>query len=205
MDSLLCVDRPVVSPAHPALHAGGVRRVVVHDHSSGARQVRHGLRGLAKRLATRLPWVAADAVVAVSEYVAERQRTAGRVPAGRTQAVPNPVSIPETIRPAAEVRASLGLSPGRRLVAAAGRLTPEKGFGDLIAAAEALPPDAMRSSPRPASECARPRSPGTTGGGRDPRSQGEQLTPVQELLGAQRLIDGSVNPGGDPPWTGMTS
>jgi glycosyltransferase involved in cell wall biosynthesis len=136
------IDRPVVSPAYAALHAAGVRRVVVHDHSSGSRSVRHGLRGLAKSLATRLPWAAADAVMAVSEYVADRQRIAGRVPAGRVQVVPNPVSVPEALRPAAEVRASLGLSPGRRLVATSGRLTPEKGFADLIAAADALPPDA---------------------------------------------------------------
>jgi glycosyltransferase involved in cell wall biosynthesis len=135
------IDRPVVSPAYAALHAAGVRRVIVHDHSSGSRQVRHGLRGLAKCLATRVPWAAADAVVAVSEYVAARQRTAGRVPAERIQVVPNPVSVPDAVRPAAEVRASLGLAPGRRLVAAAGRLTPEKGFADLIAAADALPPD----------------------------------------------------------------
>ncbi len=135
------IDRPVVSPAYAVLHAAGVRRVVVHDHSSGSRDVRHGLRGLAKGLLTRLPWAAADAVVAVSEYVAERQRTAGRVPAGRIHVVPNPVSVPEAVRPTAEARASLGLAPGRRLVAAAGRLTPEKGFADLIAAADALPPD----------------------------------------------------------------
>jgi glycosyltransferase involved in cell wall biosynthesis len=135
------IDRPVVSPAYAALHAAGVRRVVVHDHTSGSRSVRHGLRGLAKSLATRLPWAAADAVMAVSEYVADRQRKAGRVPAGRVQVVPNPVSVPEALRPAAEVRESLGLSPGRRLVATSGRLTPEKGFADLIAAADALPPD----------------------------------------------------------------
>ena len=135
------IDRPVFSLAYAALHAAGVRRVVVHDHSSGSRPVHHGPRGLAQRLATRLPWATADAVVAVSEYVGGRQRTAGRVPAGRIHVVPNPVWVPDAVRPAAEVRASLGLAPGRRLVAAAGRLTPEKGFADLIAAADALPPD----------------------------------------------------------------
>src|SRR5262249_2876077 len=129
------------SPAYAALHAAGVRRVVVHDHSSGSRGVRHGLRGLGKRVVTRLPWAAADTVVAVSEYVAERQRVAGRGPAARIQGIPNPVSVPDAVRPVAEVRASLGLRPGRRLVAAAGRLTPEKGFADLIAAADALPSD----------------------------------------------------------------
>jgi hypothetical protein len=135
------VDRPVVSPAYALLHGAGVRRVVVHDHSSGARRVRHGLRGLAKRLATRLPWASADAVIAVSDYVGERQRTAGGVPADRIHVVPNPVSVPGTVRPRGEVRAALGLRPGRRLVAAAGRLTVEKGFADLLAAADSLPDD----------------------------------------------------------------
>lgn len=135
------IDRPVVSPTYAVLHAAGVRQVVVHDHSSGARTVPRGLRGFAKRLATRLPWAVADAVVAVSEYVALRQRTAGAVPRARIHVVPNPVTIPEKVRPAAEVRASLGLEPGRRLVAAAGRLTPEKGFLDLLQAADALPSD----------------------------------------------------------------
>ena len=135
------VDRAVVSPAYALLHAAGVRRVVVHDHSSGSLPVRHGLRGLAKCLATRLPWAAADAVVAVSGYVGERQRVAGCVPPERIHVVPNPVSIPTTVRPVAEVRAALGLAPGRRLVAAAGRLTPVKGFADLLDAADALPPD----------------------------------------------------------------
>ena len=135
------VDRAVVSPAYALLHAAGVRRVVVHDHSSGSLPVRHGLRGLARCLATRLPWAAADAVVAVSGYVGERQRVAGCVPPERIHVVPNPVSIPTTVRPVAEVRAALGLAPGRRLVAAAGRLTPVKGFADLLDAADALPPD----------------------------------------------------------------
>jgi glycosyltransferase involved in cell wall biosynthesis len=135
------VDRPVVSPAYAALHAAGVQRVVVHDHASGFRPVRHGLRGVAKRLATRIPWAAADAVVAVSAYVADRQRVAGGVPPERVHLVPNPVSVPATVRPAAETRAALGLAPGRRLVTAAGRLTEVKGFADLLAAADALPPD----------------------------------------------------------------
>jgi len=135
------VDRPVVWPPYALLHAAGARLVLVHDHSSGARPVRAGLRGFAKQIATRVPWASADAVVAVSEYVARRQRTAGAVPASRIRVVPNPVTIPETPSPATEVRSTLGLEPGRRLVAAAGRLTPEKGFEDLLRAADALPPD----------------------------------------------------------------
>jgi glycosyltransferase involved in cell wall biosynthesis len=56
--------------------------------------------------------------------------------------IPNPVSVPRaTTRPAAEIRAALGLATGRRMVAAAGRLTAVKGFGDLLDAADALPED----------------------------------------------------------------
>jgi len=74
------VDRPVVSPAYALLHGAGVRRVVVHDHSSGTRQVRHGVRGLAKRLATRLPWAAADAVIdELNRQLAERIAPLGNV------------------------------------------------------------------------------------------------------------------------------
>jgi glycosyltransferase involved in cell wall biosynthesis len=135
------VDRPVVSPAYALLHTAGARRVLVHDHSSGARPVRRGVRRLLQQIATRVPWASADVVVAVSEYVARRQRTAGAVPPDRVHTVPNPVSAPGPLRPPAEVRAALGLSPERRLVAAAGRLTPEKGFEDLVKAADALPPD----------------------------------------------------------------
>jgi len=134
------VDRPVVSLAHAVLHAAGVRRVVVHDHSSGGRQLPRGLRRMARQIATRVPWVAADAVVAVSAYVAARQREAGRVPPARIHTVPNPVSIPDRSAPS-ETRSRLGLAPGRRWVAAAGRLTPEKGFADLLEAADALPHD----------------------------------------------------------------
>jgi glycosyltransferase involved in cell wall biosynthesis len=136
------VDRPVVSPAYAALHAAGVRRLVVHDHTSGTRPVPRGLRAAAKELAVRLPWAAADAVVAVSGFVAERQRTTGRVPVERLHVIPNPVSVPRAPgRPAAEVRAMLGLAAGRRMVAAAGRLTAVKGFADLLEAADALPED----------------------------------------------------------------
>ena len=135
------IDRPAVSPAYPALHAAGVRTVLVHDHSSGARPIPPGGRALAKGIASRIPWLAADAVVAVSGYVARRQREAGRVPPGRIHLVPNPVSVPEALPPAAGLRARLGVGPGRRLVAGAGRLTPEKGFADLLAASDALPAD----------------------------------------------------------------
>jgi glycosyltransferase involved in cell wall biosynthesis len=135
------IDQPMVSPAYALLHAAGVRRVIVHDHSSGARPVPRGARRLAKAMAVRLPWVSADLVVAVSHYVAERQRTAGMVPTSRVRLVPNPVSPPAPSRSREVLRAELGILPSRRLVAAAGRLTPEKGFADLLRAADGLPED----------------------------------------------------------------
>jgi glycosyltransferase involved in cell wall biosynthesis len=135
------IDRAVVSPAYALLHAAGVRRVVVHDHASGAWPLPRGAWRFAKAAAARLPWASADVVVAVSDYVAGRQRTAGQVPASRVRVIPNPVSVPAASRPREVLRAELGILPSRRLVAAAGRLTREKGFADLLRAAEALPED----------------------------------------------------------------
>lgn len=135
------IARPIVSPAYALLHAAGVRRVIVHDHSSGAWPVPRGAKRLAKAVATRLPWASADVVVAVSHYVAERQRTAGQVPASRLRLVPNPVSPPTLSRSREVLRAELGIHPSRPLVAAAGRLSSEKGFADLLRATDALPED----------------------------------------------------------------
>jgi glycosyltransferase involved in cell wall biosynthesis len=133
------IDRPVVSPAYALLRAGGVRQIVVHDHSSGARRAARGVRRMAKAIITRLPWASADAVVAVSGYVAERQRTVGQVPARRIRIVPNPVQLPASSLGRDALRTELGIPPGRPVVAAAGRLTPEKGFADLLRAGELLP------------------------------------------------------------------
>src|SRR5712691_7720568 len=52
---LYFVDRPVLHPAYLAFRAAGVRRIIVHDHTSGARARTRGLRRGGKWLLARAP------------------------------------------------------------------------------------------------------------------------------------------------------
>jgi len=66
-------DRPVVSPAYALLRRAGARRMVVYDHTSGARTPPQGPKRLMKWILARTPLVVADTVIGVSDYVAKRQ------------------------------------------------------------------------------------------------------------------------------------
>jgi glycosyltransferase involved in cell wall biosynthesis len=82
-----------------------------------------------------LRWM--DRVVCVSEGQAARVRRAG-APADRTVVIPNAIQAERFAHPNPEYRGRLCEffpSPPRRIVGAAGRLSPEKGFGVLVDAA----------------------------------------------------------------------
>ncbi len=146
--ALYLTDRPPLHWSYPPLRAAtGVRRIVVHDHSSGSRVPPRGARRAAKWLAARAPGFAADAVVAVSDFVARRQLEVGLLPASRVQRVYNAVQLPERGPAPGALRALLKIAPDRPLVACAARCTPEKGLATLLRALELLP------APRPALAC----------------------------------------------------
>src|SRR5690606_27623216 len=71
--ALYLSDRPTWNIAYLAFRCVGVRRIVVHDHTSGEFAPSSGFRGMVKRLSRRLTWAMADQVVAVSEYVRQRK------------------------------------------------------------------------------------------------------------------------------------
>jgi glycosyltransferase involved in cell wall biosynthesis len=132
-------DHSTWSPAYAALHAGGVRRIVVHDHSSGDRSAPSGLRWAAKWALARLPMVTADVVVAVSDYVANRHIRANAIPPQRVVRVWNGLRLPPM--PSVQERplhSALGLDPERPIVACACRAAPEKGVPVLLRAFDQL-------------------------------------------------------------------
>jgi hypothetical protein len=111
-------DRPVRSWTYVLMRMAGVRRIVVHDHTSGARTPPAGLRRLAKRAFRLMPGIEADQVLAVSDYVARRQVEIGLVPAARVTRVWNGIRIPaQGPLDKAGLRAALHLPPDRPIIA----------------------------------------------------------------------------------------
>lgn len=133
--SLYLTDRPVVSLAYAALRAAGVKQIVVHDHSGGLGGAVTGARRMVKWVAARTPWLTSDAVVSVSQFVAERYRAA-LVPPERIHCIPNAVATQR--QRSHSLRAELGIDPQTPLVVAACRATEEKGVEDLLLAFDAL-------------------------------------------------------------------
>src|SRR3954469_12488700 len=82
-------DRPLWSLSYAVLRMVGVRKIIVHDHASGIRSVPRGLRRALKRFLVNLPGVAADVVVAVSDYVAQRDRVVALLPPAKIRRIWN--------------------------------------------------------------------------------------------------------------------
>lgn len=139
VSTIYLTDQPARALGYAAVRAAGVRRVVVHDHASGARSIPRGARRRVKALLGRMPLVVADAVIAVSDYVARRQVESALIPADRVVRVWNGIPVPPPIAAGARpVHDALGLDPARPLVACACRCAPEKGVPTLLRAFDRL-------------------------------------------------------------------
>jgi len=132
---LYLADRPAWSWTYVRLRRAGVRWIIVHDHTSGERNRPRGLKRLIKWLVVRIPGVAADVIVAVSDYVARRQVDIGLIPPARVVRLWHGLSVPEPNQAASvNVRALFGIAPGRPLVMCACRAVPPKGVAHLLRA-----------------------------------------------------------------------
>jgi glycosyltransferase involved in cell wall biosynthesis len=143
-------DHAVRSTAYLRLRRAGVRRVIVHDHSSGERSPAKGPRAFVKWLLARIPGILADDIIAVSDYVARRHTVTGMIPVSRVVRVWNGMTVP----PPGDVSSkplhqAFGVEPGRPIVACACRAAPEKGVPVLLQAFDLVVRRRPRSSPRP--------------------------------------------------------
>ena len=130
VSTLYLTDRPTRHWTYPLLRLAGIGRIVVHDHTSGARTIPRGLKRGIKWLAARVPFYNADLVIAVSEFVANRQRTVTLTPPSRVRRIWNGVPLPPLDGPIERC----GVEPGRPVIFCAGRATPEKGIAGLLRA-----------------------------------------------------------------------
>jgi glycosyltransferase involved in cell wall biosynthesis len=145
---LYLTDRPLWSPWYRSLRSAGVRRIIVHDHTSGVRTVPTGIRRAVKRALVRVPGVAADVVSAVSDFVAERDRAVALIAPESVRRVWNGVDPiqPDSEADRPDVRTLLGLSHDTPVIGCACRAAPEKGVDvlfkafDLVCRTNASPP-----------------------------------------------------------------
>ena len=144
-------DQAAVSPAYLRLRWAGVRRILVHDHTSGERTRPRGLKRAAKWVRARIPGIAADVVVAVSEYVARRQIEVTMFPPSKIVRVWHGmlvVTVEEGIE--RRVREEFAVPHERPLVMCGCRATPEKGVQHLLRAFDRLLQGTSREGLRPA-------------------------------------------------------
>lgn len=139
---LYLADRPAWHPAYAALRLAGIRRIVVHDHTSGSRTRPTGLKRWAKQGRTHLPGTLADRVLAVSDFVARRKMEVDLVPPDRVERVWNSVVIePERADAGvstSDLHAELDVSLDRPIVLCACRASVNKGIDHLLRAFDVL-------------------------------------------------------------------
>ncbi len=141
VDLLYLTDRPARSLTYPLLRSAGIRSILVHDQTSGAGTPPRGIKRLAKWILARLPGMTADTVIAVSDFVACRQKEVAMIPAGRVTRVWNCVAVsPCGEEISRTARRTLGLEREGALVACTCRASVEKGVDHLLRAFDRLGP-----------------------------------------------------------------
>jgi glycosyltransferase involved in cell wall biosynthesis len=105
-----------------------------------SRATRTGLKGWVSNALHR--WISRGAghIIAISDASRRGIEERGESANGNVTTVPNGIAAPDPAKlsPAAEVRASLGIAPGRPLIVCAARLEREKDVASLIAAMPAV-------------------------------------------------------------------
>lgn len=136
-------DRRSWNPAYSLMRLVGVRRIVVHDHTSGERDRLRGLRRAIKRLRVLIPGSLADATIAVSDFVASRTLEVEMIPASRVHRIWNSIEVQPCRRSAArkQLRSAFGLSPDQLVIACAARAFDYKGVDHLMRAFERIEGD----------------------------------------------------------------
>lgn len=132
-------DKPFFSLKYLGLRALGVRRVVVHDHSPGERTTPAGVKCIIKRLVNALPWVTADAMIAVTSYVKNRHIRASCIPPVKSFLATNGI-LPIGRDPAYRYYCHdvFGLPRHAVIVLTTGRASPYKQIDFVIRCADIL-------------------------------------------------------------------
>ena len=144
VDALYLTDRPTWSSRYPRFRLAGVRRIIVHDRTSGARSPRSPFVGWIKRILHRLPWLSADCGIAVSNYVLRRMLTVGGTVPEHTHRVYNGIDLSRfRLADRTLLHRELELPEDARIVFCSGRTQPYKGIQVAIEAVALLRADGV--------------------------------------------------------------
>jgi glycosyltransferase involved in cell wall biosynthesis len=139
--SIRCIyltDRPVFSPKYLACRLAGAKRIVVHDRTSGERQVPGALKRLGKKIVNRTPF-SADLVLAISNYVRSRLISVSCFPPERIVRIWNGVDVRKFFPGKDDyVRDTYRIPRDHKIVFAYSRANGYKGIEVLIRAAARL-------------------------------------------------------------------
>jgi len=132
-------DRTYISWFYLFIRLVGVKKIIIHDHAPGVRNTPIGFKRLLKTLISRVPLLAADAYIAVSEKILERLIIVACLPRRKCSLAQNGIDI-DKISDAmpVDIRKDLRLSDESILIVSTGRLTQYKGIHTIIAAADRL-------------------------------------------------------------------
>ena len=133
-------DQPAWHPAYALMKLAGVRRVIAHDHTSGARTVPQGVKRFMKLALRRaFSFMFADVVLAVSDFVAQRKVEVELVPQQRVRRIWNSVVVPPVnARAKQRLREAFSLNAGEVVVMCACRAAREKGVEHLLKAVDRI-------------------------------------------------------------------
>jgi len=139
IDTLYLTDRETWSPRYLLYRRAGVRRIIVHDRTSGKRSVRaRPIRAL-KRMLHQAGPIAADTFIGVSRFVQQRLIECNGTPAAATCLVYNGIDFDRFNATATmDLHSLAGLHESTPIVFCSGRVAEYKGFQTVVEAASIL-------------------------------------------------------------------
>ena len=143
-------DRAACSFFYPLLRLAGVRSIVVHDHTSGERALRHPVFQKAKWFVIRLPGVSADTVIVVSDYVAGCLIKANSASPKRLVRIWNGVPVRSDPPASGQLRNLIKVAANRPLIVCCCRADAVKGVAHLLRAFDAALKNLPQSMIKPA-------------------------------------------------------
>jgi len=127
-------DKPTWDWRYVSYRLCGVRVIVVHDHTPGARAPVTGLTKLLKKAIHRLPWLAVDGAIGATAYVRQRLIEINCLPPERCFAAPNGLPPESENLEKADLHTLFSIPEHRKILIMTGRADQYKGVDFVLKA-----------------------------------------------------------------------